>query len=79
MQQVHTPFRPMAEAILVPQSHNKRGEQVLERAPASVPEDRHLGEDEWSGGGRGTISKGRGWQQWGGNGDNKDDAQQLNR
>jgi hypothetical protein len=29
VQQVHTPFRPASEAILVLQSHNKRGERVL--------------------------------------------------
>ncbi len=42
----------------------QEGEQVLERAPASGPLDRHLGEDKQSGGGRRTINKGRGQQQW---------------
>jgi hypothetical protein len=46
VQQVHTPFGPTAEVILVLQLHNERGEQVLERAPAISPQDRHLGEDE---------------------------------
>jgi hypothetical protein len=37
---------------------------VLERAHVSSPHDRHLGEDERSGGRRGTINEGRGRQQW---------------
>ena len=39
--------------------------QGLERAPESGPWERHLGEEEWSGGGRG-----RGWQRRGGDNDN---------
>ncbi len=64
---MHTPFRSAAEAILVLQSHDDRGEQVLERAPASSPLDRHLGEDKRSGSRRGTITRG---------GDNKNGGEQ---
>jgi hypothetical protein len=51
---------------MVLQSHDKREEGVLERAPVISLQDRHLGEIKRCADGRGTINEGRGWQQWGG-------------
>ncbi len=59
------------------QSHDMMGEGVLERAPVSSPQDRQLGEDKRSGGGKGTINKGRGRQKMGGNNKDDNNAQQL--